>query len=238
MLNTQITESVTAVTVLLQGLISSFSPCVLPLVPLYLAYLTGNGQDIQVERSKISKFLNILLFTVGIATAFFVLGFGFTSLGKILVDIKPVLSLIGGVIIIIFGLIQLFGSHLLMREYRFGPDLLKWQMNPLIAFLLGFFFSFAWTPCVGPTLASVLFLAGSQAELAYMYIGLYSLGFILVFWLTGFLATQILDKLKRHPYFMQAMVKCGAVLMILIGILIITGGFNRLSIFFNNLVGG
>ena len=179
--------SVPVLTVFLQGLLSFFSPCVLPLLPMYISYLSGGGRTVDEEGTvhyKRSKVLcNTLFFVLGISFAFFLLGFGFTAAGQFFRENRMMLGRVGGVIVILFGLYQLglFGSSkLLNREARLPFRLDKVAMNPLVALILGFTFSFAWTPCVGPTLASVLLMATSaQAAQGFVLIGVYTLGFVL-----------------------------------------------------------
>ncbi len=214
--------------VFFQGVISFFSPCVLPLVPLYLAYLAG---DAKVDNTKkLRSFFNIFCFTLGIGSTFFLLGFSFSLLGSFLANYRQVLIIVGGVIIIAFGLLQLFASSLFHSEKRIEHNLLKWQMNPFVAFLLGFFFSFAWTPCVGPTLSSVLILTSTTNQLAgFLLIACYTLGFIVPFWIVGILAEKALAFLKSKRHYMQYTIRIGAVLMIIIGVLMVTGYISKFS---------
>ena len=128
---------VSAITVFLQGILSFFSPCVLPLVPLYIGYLAGGtktvGSDgiIHYQRKKVM--LNTLFFVIGISFAFFLLGFGFTAAGRFFSGNRLLLARIGGVIVILFGLYQLgiFGSRLLSNEHRLPFRLDRLAMNPL-----------------------------------------------------------------------------------------------------------
>ena len=222
-----IETSVSAVTVFLQGALSFFSPCVLPLVPLYVSYLAGGaavvGEDgvRRYPRGKI--FLNTLFFVVGISFAFFLLGLGLTALGEFFHNYQVWFARASGVIILLFGLYQLgLGKRtmLLEREHRLPFRLDRWAMNPLVALVLGFTFSFAWTPCVGPTLSSVLLMASSAESSAagFLLIGVYTLGFVLPFLAVGLFTGTVLDFFKSHQNVVRYTVKIGAVLLIVMGV--------------------
>ena len=233
-----IETSVSAVTVFLQGALSFFSPCVLPLVPLYVSYLAGGaavvGEDgvRRYPRGKI--FLNTLFFVAGISFAFFLLGLGLTALGAFFHDYQVWFARISGVIILLFGLYQLgLGKRtmLLEQEHRLPFRLDKLAMNPAVALVMGFTFSFAWTPCVGPTLSSVLLMASSAESSAagFLLIGVYTLGFVLPFLAVGLFTGAVLDFFKAHQSVVRYTVKIGAVLLIVMGILTLTGATNGLS---------
>ena len=233
-----IETSVSAVTVFLQGALSFFSPCVLPLVPLYVSYLAGGaavvGEDgvRRYPRGKI--FLNTLFFVVGISFAFFLLGLGLTALGEFFHNYQVWFARASGVIILLFGLYQLgLGRRtmLLEQEHRLPFRLDKLAMNPAVALVMGFTFSFAWTPCVGPTLSSVLLMASSAESSAagFLLIGVYTLGFVLPFLAVGLFTGAVLDFFKAHQSVVRYTVKIGAVLLIVMGILTLTGATNGLS---------
>ena len=182
--------SVPALTVFIQGILSFFSPCVLPLVPLYVGYLAGGAKTVEADgtirypRGRVMW--NTLFFVLGISATFFLLGFGFTALGQFFSDNRLWFARISGIIMVLFGLYQLgvFGhSMALEREHRLPFRLGGRTMGPLVALVLGFTFSFAWTPCVGPVLGSVLLMASSSASApaAARLIGVYTLGFVLPF---------------------------------------------------------
>lgn len=248
-----IETSISAVTVFIQGLLSFFSPCVLPLVPLYLGYLAGGvgagtdsagssdgrpdaaGSDAGAgKRQKLRLFFRVLCFTIGISAAFFILGLDASAAGSFFSEQRMLFARIGGILIVLFGLYQLgvFGSSkLLGGEHRIPLRLEKMSMSPVTALIMGFTFSFAWTPCVGPALTSVLLMAGSaQTEaLGFLLIGVYTLGFILPFLAAGIFTAQLLGFFRRHMKAVRYTVKIGGVLMILMGALMFTGKMNDIT---------
>lgn len=249
-----IETGISAITVFVQGLLSFFSPCVLPLVPLYLGYLSGGlnfGLDgtekeeagASASAAKIKLFVRVLFFTLGISGAFFVLGLGASAAGSFFGEHRMLFARIGGVLIILFGLYQLgvFGnSSVLGKERRIPLRLEKMTMSPVIALIMGFAFSFAWTPCVGPALTSVLLMAGSaQTEaLGFLLIGVYTLGFILPFLAAGIFTAQLLEFFRRHMKAVRYTVKIGGVLMILMGVLMFTGKMNDITGYLSTVQSG
>ena len=233
-----IETSVSAVTVFLQGALSFFSPCVLPLVPLYVSYLAGGAAVVdengvrRYPRGRI--FFNTLFFVAGISFAFFLLGLGLSALGTFFHDYQVWFARASGVIILLFGLYQLgLGKRtmLLEQEHRLPFHLNKLAMNPAVALVMGFTFSFAWTPCVGPTLSSVLLMASSAESSAagFLLIGVYTLGFVLPFLAVGLFTGTVLDFFKSHQNVVRYTVKIGAVLLIVMGILTLTGATGTIS---------
>ena len=233
-----IETSVSAVTVFLQGALSFFSPCVLPLVPLYVSYLAGGAAVVdengvrRYPRGRI--FFNTLFFVAGISFAFFLLGLGLSALGTFFHDYQVWFARASGVIILLFGLYQLgLGRRtmLLEQEHRLPFRLDKLAMNPAVALVMGFTFSFAWTPCVGPTLSSVLLMASSAESSAagFLLIGVYTLGFVLPFLAVGLFTGTVLDFFKAHQNVVRYTVKLGAVLLIVMGILTLTGATGTIS---------
>lgn len=246
-----IETGISAVTVFIQGLLSFFSPCVLPLVPLYLGYLAGGlnvgtgGGAVQAgdpgagpagpgKRERLKLFIRVLFFTLGISGAFFVLGMGASAAGSFFNDNRMLFARIGGVLVVLFGLYQLgvFGSSkVLGSEHRLPLRLEKMTMSPVTALIMGFAFSFAWTPCVGPVLTSVLLMAGSAETGAkgFLLIGVYTLGFILPFLAAGIFTAGLLAWFKKHMKIVRYTVKVGGVLMILMGLLMFTGKMNDIT---------
>ena len=237
-MNFNLEISVSALTVLIQGLLSFFSPCVFPLVPLYIGYFAGDagslGEGSRVRYPRRRVLAHTVFFVLGISAAFFLLGFGFTALGQFLSSHQRLFARVSGVIMILFGLYRLgaLGQvDALEREHRLPLRLDKVAMGPLPALLLGFTFSFAWTPCVGPTLSSVLLLAGSTGNAArgLWLIGVYTLGFVLPFLAVGLFTGTVLGFFQKHRQIVRYTVKAGAVLLIVMGLMTISGMMNGLS---------
>lgn len=226
--------SVSLVTVFVQGILSFFSPCVLPLLPLYLGYLSGSMGDAQgVQTSRVKTLVNTLFFVIGISAAFFLLALGMTALGQALHQYQKIIIQVGGILIIAFGLFQLgvFRPMALEQDRRIRFPLQKLAMSPLVALVFGFTFSFAWTPCVGPALASVLLMAGSAdtALQGFALIGLYTLGFVLPFLAVALFAGGLLKLFQKHRNVVRYTVKVGGALLVVIGLLMVTGWMDTLS---------
>lgn len=230
--------SVPALTVFFQGLLSFFSPCVLPLIPLYIGYLSGGtgkrGADGKIHYQKSKVMIHTLCFVIGVSFAFFALGLGVSALGSFLNKNQMLFARMGGVIIVLFGFYQLgvFGnSRVLGKERRLPFHLDKLVMSPLTALIMGFTFSFAWTPCVGPALTSVLLMAASANTkvMGFMLIGVYTVGFVLPFLAVGLFTTTLLEFFKSHMNVVKYTVKVGGALMILMGVLMFTGKMNAFT---------
>ena len=230
--------SVPAVTVFFQGLLSFFSPCVLPLIPIYISYLSGGtgvkGEDGKIHFKKSKVMLHTLFFVLGISFTFVVLGLGVSAFGSFFKDNQLIFARIGGILVVGFGLYQLgvFGSSSLLGKERRLPmkmDILA--MSPIVAFVMGFTFSFAWTPCVGPALASVLLMAASATTkwAGFALIGVYTAGFIIPFLVVGLFTTTVLEFFKNHMKVVKYTVKIGGILMIFMGVLMFTGKMNAFT---------
>ena len=246
-MNLQLETGVPVLTVFLQGLLSFFSPCVLPLVPLYVGYLAGGARtvdekgNIRYPRGKV--LINTLFFVVGISFAFFLLGLGFTAAGRFFSGNQTLFARISGIIMILFGVYQFgfFGkAAALETEHRLPFRLERWSMNPLVALVLGFTFSFAWTPCVGPTLGGVLLMASSAASAAkgFLLIAVYTAGFVIPFLAVGVFTGTVLNFFKTHQKVVKYTGKVGAALLILMGIMTLTGFMNGITGYLSGVGGG
>jgi cytochrome c-type biogenesis protein len=241
-----LTTGVNFFMVLAEGLISFFSPCVIPLIPIYISYLAGNAkttaEDGAIIYNRKKVFLHTLAFILGISSAFFILGMSVNALSFFFKSNQIIFVRLGGIFIVILGLIQTgflkFGF--LQREHRFRVNFAEGKMNPAIAYLMGFTFSFAWTPCIGPALTSVLILAaGSNSRLTgNLLILVYTAGFAIPFLLLGLFTSQALTFLKKHQKALKYTVKVGGVLLIIIGIMTFTGWMNGISKYLNSYTPG
>lgn len=236
--------SVPALTIFFQGLLSFFSPCVLPLIPLYVGYLSGGtgtrGEDGRMHYKRSKVMLHTLFFVLGVSFAFFVLGLGVSAAAGFFKTNQMLFARIGGILVAAFGFYQLgmLGeSKVLGKERRLPFRLDSIAMSPLTALLMGFTFSFAWTPCVGPALASVLLMAASASSrtMGLLLIGVYTLGFVLPFLAVGLFTTTVLEFFKNHMKVVKYTVKAGGVLMILMGVLMFTGKMNSVTGYLSKL---
>ncbi|HBC30568.1 MAG TPA: hypothetical protein DC024_04890 [Clostridiales bacterium] len=231
-----LTTNISIMLVFLEGAVSFFSPCVLPLIPVYISYLAGNGKKVNsdgtitYERKKV--LLNTLFFVLGISSVFFILGLSFSTLGIFFNKNRQLFSKIGGIIIVMMGLVQLniIKLNFLKMEKRIALNI-GGKMNPILAYIMGFTFSFAWTPCVGPALASVLILA-SNAKNTFtgnLLVLVYALGFIIPFIILGIFTTETLNFFKEKRKLVKYTIKIGGVILIIIGIMTFTGTFTSIS---------
>ncbi len=238
--------SVPVITVFVQGLLSFFSPCVLPLVPLYLGYLAGGSartrEDGTIDYPRRTVLVNTVFFVVGVSFAFFLLGFGFTALGQFFTGNQRAFSVVAGLIMVAFGLYMLgvFGKvRAVETERRLPFRLDRFAMNPLVALVLGFTFSFAWTPCIGPVLAGVLLMASSSASAAmgYALVGVYTLGFVLPFLAVGLFTGAVLRFFRTHGNVVKYTVKVGGALLVVMGVMTITGWMNGVTSYLSSFGG-
>ena len=228
--------------VFFQGILSFLSPCILPLIPIYISYLAGNSKKVSgdgiITYERREVFLNTVFFVLGISTVFFILGLSFTTLGRILNSYKVIISRISGIIIIFLGLFQLglFNFGFLNREFKIKAKINFNNMNPSVAYIMGFTFSFAWTPCVGPALSSILLLASSAKTtiLGNMLVLVYALGFIIPFLILGIFTTQALNFIKKNKKIVQYTIKVGGVIMVIMGLMTFTGGINNITKYLNS----
>ena len=236
-------ENISYLLVFLEGILSFFSPCVIPLIPIYMSYLAGNAKQVDEDGRIIYKrgrvFNHTVFFVLGISFAFFILGMAFTALGSFFSKNQLLFTRIGGIIILILGLHQVgfLDFNFLKRERKIRISPSDRKMNPLAAFIMGFTFSFAWTPCVGPALSSVLILASSAKNslTGNMLVLLYAIGFIIPFLLLGLFTTQVLNFLKARQNFLKYTVKIGGIILIIIGIMTFTGWMNGISKYLNRI---
>lgn len=217
----------------LEGLLSFFSPCVLPLVPLYIGYLTS-GIDTNLSKAKvrIQTTVRTLFFVLGISTVFFLAGLGSSALRYFFQKNTIFFSIIGGFLLILFGLFSLgiIDIPFLQREHRIVS--FKQNKNGIIrSYLLGFFFSFAWSPCVGPLLASAMLKSASAEStlIGWLYIGCYTLGFIIIFILLGLFTEEVLMLLKKHTNIVRYTKIIGGIVVLCMGIYMLNTGFTSIK---------
>tara|TARA_Y100000741_G_scaffold189931_1_gene144599 strand:- start:685 stop:1392 length:708 start_codon:yes stop_codon:yes gene_type:complete len=218
------------------GFISFLSPCVLPLIPGYISFISGQSLN-EILVSKKINFFPLILFCFGFSTVFIILGASASFLGQTLLQNSEILRIVAGIVIIIFSL-QLLGIiniSFLNLEKRFDT---KRSENILFPYLIGLAFGFGWTPCIGPILGSILALASIEETLfrAITLLSFYSLGLAIPFILAGYLTQKFLIFSKNFKKNINMISKIGGTILIVTGFLILTNqlqliGFYILKIF-------
>jgi cytochrome c-type biogenesis protein len=236
-------HQISALVALGAGLLSFISPCVLPLVPSYLSFITGMSAPALRDRAILRQqrypiMLHALSFISGFSLVFIALGASFSLLGSFLRAHLDLLQHIGGAVIIFFGLVLvgLFKVPLLMRTVN--VQLHRSPAGYVSAFLVGVSFGVGWTPCVGPILGSILFLASTTAEVerGVLLLSVYSLGLAIPFFVSSLAVPAFLQIFGRVGAYLRAIEVGGGVLMILVGTLILTGYFTVLNSYALRLV--
>jgi len=218
------------------GLISFLSPCVLPLIPGYVSFISGQSLQ-ELLGSKQIKFLPLILFCTGFSTVFIILGASASFLGQTLLQNSEILRIIAGIVIIIFSLqlVGLINISYFNLEKRFEAQK---SQNILFPYVIGLAFGFGWTPCIGPILGSILALASIEETLsrAILLLSFYSLGLAIPFILSGYLIQRFLLFSKNFKKNINIISKIGGVILLITGILILTNqlqaiGFYIIKIF-------
>ena len=222
------------------GIVSFLSPCVLPLAPPYLAYLGGttldqiSGEDQTVD-PKVSRrvFISAVFFVLGLATVFVLLGMGASAFGQLLRENKYLLGQISGGIILVLGLhfLSIIRIPILNREARFeGPQ----QAGSYGAsYVIGVAFAFGWTPCIGPILGAILSLAAQEETVSAgtALLGVYALGLGMPFLLAALFVGPFLSWARNFRKHMPLVEKIMGLMLIVVGLMMITGNFERLAYF-------
>lgn len=218
---------------LVAGIFSFLSPCVLPIVPPYLAYMGGVSINDMSSQSSARRraVVAALFFVLGLSTVFILLGFTASAFGMFFLQNQALLAKISGVVIIVFGLhfIGLFRIPFLDQEARMDAG--DKGGSSFGAYVLGLAFAFGWTPCIGPQLGAILSLAASEASLTRgtVLLGIYAAGLGIPFLLAAMFLTRsmvVMNRLKRH---MGLIEKVMGGLLILVGLALVTGAFSMFS---------
>ena len=218
------------------GLISFLSPCVLPLIPGYISYISGSSINELIEKKNINL-IPIILFTVGFSFVFIIFGAASTFLGKIFLQNSIELRIAAGLVIILFSLhiIGIINLKFLNFEKRIET---KTNNNFYSPILIGMAFAFGWTPCIGPILGSILVLAATEENLTkgILLLFFYSFGLAIPFILSGYLIQKFLIFSKNFKKNINLVSKGGGIVLLITGILILTNqlqglGFYLLGIF-------
>ena len=213
------------------GLISFLSPCVLPLIPGYVSYISGQSLQDIID-SKKTNFFPLVLFCLGFSTVFVLLGASASFLGQALLKNSEFLRIVAGIIIIIFSfqLLGIINITYLNFEKRFDA---KESRNILFPYVIGLAFGFGWTPCIGPILGSILALASIEETLSRAIILLisYSLGLAIPFVLSGYLIQRFLLFSKNFRKNINLISKIGGITLLVTGILILTNQLQAIGFY-------
>lgn len=219
----------------LEGLLSFFSPCILPLVPLYIGYLTKGSMmkeaDGNVHYDRIKTLILTIGFILGISTVFVIAGLGSSALANLFKQYTIQFQLVGGVLLIVFGLVNLHVINIpFLNQTHQKAIQLNGGMTFIKAFVLGFVFSFAWTPCVGPMLAQAILLASTATNgLGWLYITSYAVGFICIFLLLGFFTEEVLNIIQRHKNIVKYTGVISGILVLVMGCFMVYQGFSTMQ---------
>ena len=218
----------------LAGLISFLSPCVLPLVPGYVSLISGAGvEELKSAQSQLMRrvMVNSVGFILGFSIVFVTLGAISTGIGQLAAQYKHTLSIVAGVVVIIFGLhlTGIFQIKWLLQDARLHN--VKGSSTPIGAFVIGFAFAFGWTPCLGPILSAILLIASQEDKVArgVILLAVYSLGLAVPFLMTSLLMERFLKFYSRFRSHMHALEVASGGLMIALGILLVIGRFTLIS---------
>ncbi|MDE4131568.1 cytochrome c biogenesis protein CcdA [Phaeobacter sp. QD34_3] len=218
---------------LMAGLISFLSPCVLPIVPPYLAYMSGVtiGEMQGTDTARRKVIVSALFFVLGLSTVFLLLGFTASAFGAFVLQNQEVFAKVSGVVVIVFGLhfLSVFRIPILDREARMNAG--ESGGSAVGAYVLGLAFAFGWTPCIGPQLGAILSLAASEASVSRgtLLLGVYALGLGVPFLLAAIFLNRsmaLMNRMKRH---MGLIEKIMGGLLLFVGIMLVTGLFSTFS---------
>ena len=218
---------------LVAGIISFLSPCVLPIVPPYLAYMSGVSlNDMSSEAAARRRaVIAALFFVMGLSTVFLILGFTASAFGAFFLQNQLLFARLSGLVIILFGLhfLGFFRISLLDQEARLDAG--DKGGSSFGAYVLGLAFAFGWTPCIGPQLGAILTLAASEASVSKgtLLLGVYAAGLGIPFLLAAMFITRamgVMNRLKRH---MKLIERLMGALLVLVGLAMVTGAFSSFA---------
>jgi len=214
------------------GFISFLSPCVLPLIPGYISYISGRALDEIIKDNK-SVLLKTIFFSIGFSIVFISFGITASFIGKLLISYSNQLRIIAGIIIILFSLqfIGLINLKILNSETRFFTK--NYNDNLIFPIIVGAAFGFGWTPCIGPVLGSILALAAIEENITkgILLLSFYSLGLAIPFIISGVLIDKFLFFSKSFRKYISTITKVGGAILLLTGIAILTGQLQVLGFF-------
>jgi len=217
----------------LAGLISFLSPCVLPLIPGYISYITGTSLDKLIEKKNNLVVIKTIFFTLGFSLVFISLGSAASFLGKFFLNNSDKLRIIAGIVIIFLSLqlIGIINFKFMNKDIRIFTD--QYSNNLAFPLLVGMAFGFGWTPCIGPILGSILALAAIEENFnkSILLLSFYSLGLAIPFIISGVLINKFLSFSKNFRKYLSTVTKIGGSILLLTGVAILTGQLQILGFF-------
>ena len=212
------------------GFVSFLTPCVLPIIPGYISYITGKNLN-EIEKDKNTVLIKTILFSLGFSLVFITLGITASAVGNILLFLSNELRIAAGIIIILFSL-QLLGVlnfQFLNKEKRIETK--GYKDNYAFPFLVGAAFAFGWTPCIGPVLGSILALSATEASVSkgILLLSFYSLGLAIPFIASGYFMNKFLLSKKGFGKYYNRVTKTGGIILLITGILISTNQIQVIS---------
>ena len=217
----------------LAGFISFLSPCVLPLIPGYISYISGTSFDKLIKKKRNLIIVKTIFFTLGFSLVFISLGLTASFIGKFFLTNSNIFRIIAGIIIIFFSLqlIGIINLKFMNKDIRIFTD--QYSSNLAFPLLVGAAFGFGWTPCIGPILGSILTLAAIEANISKSVVLLssYSLGLAMPFIISGILIDKFLLFSKSFRKYISTITKGGGIILLLTGIAILTGQLQVLGFF-------
>lgn len=206
----------------IEGLLSFLSPCVLPMIPLYMSYLATDKKD-----NKLEVFLNSLSFVLGLSLIFLILGLAVDTVKPFLDKYSDLVSLISGILIVIFGLKEIGIIKLNIFNNQTIMEFDSSNMNFFKAFLLGFVFSLVMAPCIGPMLSSAI-LIGANSASGFLYVMVYSCGLLIPFFITGLFTNKAITYLKSKKHMLKYVSTIAGVILIIYGGISIYNGTSKI----------
>ena len=217
----------------LAGVISFLSPCVLPLIPGYISYISGISLEKLIKEKNNLVVMKTIFFTLGFSFVFISLGLTASFLGNFLLNNSDILRILASIIIIFFSLqlIGIINFKFMNKDVRIFTD--RYSNNLAFPLLVGAAFGFGWTPCIGPILGSILTLAAIEENLsrAILLLSFYSLGLAIPFVVSGVLIHKFMFFSKSFRKYISAVTKVGGFILLLTGISILTGQIQVLGFF-------
>ena len=217
---------------LFAGLLSFLSPCVLPIVPPYLAYMSGVAlTDMENKKGHQKTVFTALFFVLGLSTVFIFLGFSASAVGAVFFKYQTLLNTIAGLVIMLFGLhfLNINRLQFLDREARF--EVVSYQGTAFGAYLLGLAFAFGWTPCIGPQLGAILSIAASNGSITKgtVLLAFYAIGLGVPFLIFAIFINRLDNTLNFFKRYLKTIERIMGLLLWTVGLLMLTGGFSSIS---------